>query len=110
MNVIARLVLAAGLGLAACAPMAWTQPDTSDAQLAADRTECCTIARRQAQSLAFRYRLLRPYPLFRWRKGRYVFDPDPFDDGFFGRQALLTQDLERDCLTAKGYSLVPVMP
>jgi capsule polysaccharide modification protein KpsS len=110
MSWIAKLVLAAGLGLAACTPMAWTRPDTSDVQLAADRNECRAIAQQQMQSLAFRYSLLRPYPIFRRRNGRYVFDPNPFDDDFFGRQALLTRDLERDCLTAKGYSLVPVKP
>lgn len=111
---VRRPIAIAALGglllLAGCAPMAWSRPDTSVAQLEADRTECRTIARRQAQDLAFRYRLLHPHRLFHRHHGRYVLDHDPFFDDDLDEPFFLRHDLERACLRAKGYRLVPVAP
>ncbi len=94
----------------ACAPMTWTRPGTSTETAQADRIECRTIAARQADALAFRRGLFQPFPLHRWRHGRYGFDP--FDDGFldspFDDPFFLAHELERECLGAKGYRLTPV--
>ncbi|MEX2648961.1 MAG: hypothetical protein WD673_08110 [Alphaproteobacteria bacterium] len=96
----------------ACAPMTWTRPGTSAETAQADRIECRAIAARQADALAFRRGLIHPFPLHRWRHGRYGFDADPFGDDFydspFDDPFFLAHELERECLRAKGYRLTPV--
>ncbi len=98
--------LAVAVALAACAPMTWQRPDTSAEQARRDQAECRTIAFDQARGLALRHGLLHRR-LFRWRHGHTVFGPDPFFDSPFDSPFYLRQELEYDCLRAKGYALVP---
>lgn len=109
MNLVPLRVTLLALALAAlgaCAPMTWARPGTSARIASADQAECRTIAHRQADALTFH----RGYAssLFRWRHGRYVYDPDPFLDSPFDDPFFLARDLARECLRAKGYRLVPV--
>ena len=95
------------VALGACTAVTWQRPDTDAEQTRLDRAECRVIAAQQARRLTLHRHLLYQNRLFRWRHGRYVFDPDPFDDGPFDSPYYLRQDLAHQCLKAKGYSLVP---
>lgn len=97
--------LALAVALAACTPMTWHRPSTNAEQARLDRAECRTIAFDQARGLALRHDLLHRH--FRWRHGHTVFGPDPFFDSPFDSPFFLRAELERDCLRAKGYRLVP---
>ena len=102
----AAAALAASL-LSACAPaLVWSRPGVGPETLQMDLAECRDLARREAtlESLQRRTRIA-PYHVFD-RHGNVVgtapFPREPFDDDFF-----IERRMNRFCMRAKGYDLVP---
>jgi hypothetical protein len=91
--------------------MEWRKAGVAPAVAAADRAECRRIAQYQAWRLDWLRGLIDRGHWVRGADGRFyrVFDPF-FDDGPFEDRFFLEQDLEDECLRAKGYTLVPLAP
>jgi hypothetical protein len=103
------MIVCAMVTLAGCAPMEWRKAGVTAEVAAADAAECRRIAQVQAWRLEWRRGLFSHGHLVRGADGRLYRAFDPFfDDGPFEDRFFLEQELEDDCLRAKGYELVPL--
>jgi len=95
---------------AACTPMDWAKKDTAAEQVQADLRECEDAAFREANAIAHPYPTMGPVILQDSSGKRFnVYPTGPFADPY-GERFMRQARLARQCMSKKGYELVPAEP
>ncbi len=104
------LIVITALAAAACASPQWAKQDTAVEQAQADLRECEDAAFREANAVRHPYPTMGPVILQDASGKRFnVYPIGPFADPY-GERFMRQGRLARQCMSKKGYELVPAEP